>query len=401
MELFKLSLIFLVIIVVMALRKPLPLAILAGIISTVLLYRLPLDTILQLVWIGSTNWSTISVLLILYLVTFLQRILEMRDQLRSAQQDLNGVFNNNRLNASLSSIFIGLLPSAAASIICAEIVDRSCGDYLDKDEKGFVTSFYRHIPESFLPTYSTVIIMAGLCKVPIVSFVVGMIPMAITLYLIGYFLFLRRVPRKTGAPPSESRRRDFISLLKHLWSLILVVVLIMAFQMEVYAAVGITIALSLLVYRIKPSELRSIFISAMEGKVLLGSYLVMVLKEFVSYTGAIYALPEVFSHLPIPDFLIFALIFFFGSVASGSQAIIAIGTPLAFTAIPNGGMPLMVLLMSYAYAAMQLSPLHICLMVISEWFEIPPAGLIKKTILPVCIFCAAALAYYLLLIRIL
>ena len=36
------------------------------------------------------------------------------------------------------------------------------------------------------------------------------------------------------------------------------------------------------------------------------------------------------SGLPIPSYLVFAIMFFFGSFISGSTAIVAIGAPLAF-----------------------------------------------------------------------
>ena len=44
--------------------------------------------------------------------------------------------------------------------------------------------------------------------------------------------------------------------------------------------------------------------------------------------------------------------------------------PLAFATIPSGGLPLMVLLMSCTYAAMQISPAHICLFLCCDYFKI-------------------------------
>lgn len=82
-------------------------------------------------------------------------------------------------------------------------------------------------------------------------------------------------------------------------------------------------------------------------------------------------------------FLIFALLFFVATVVSGSTAAIAMGTPLAFFAIP-GGAPLMVYLMCVAHAASQISPTHVCLVVASDYFHVTLGDLVKKT-LPVSI----------------
>ena len=137
--------------------------------------------------------------------------------------------------------------------------------------------------------------------------------------------------------------------------------------------------------------------SAFEPILLVNIYLIMVFKEFILQTGAVESLPDFFSGLPVPTFIIFALIFFFGTVVAGSQAIIAICTVMAFVAIPGGGMPLMVLLMSFAYAAMQVSPTHICLFIIADYFEVPMMSLVKRAIPILAIFCALTIPYYLLL----
>ena len=118
----KLALIFLLIIVLLACNRPLWQAILGGLAATALLYQImPLDMV-RLTGNVVTSWSSVSVLLSLYLITFLQRILEARSQIRLAQEDLNGLFHNRRVNIIGACLFIGLLPSAASMLLCAELV---------------------------------------------------------------------------------------------------------------------------------------------------------------------------------------------------------------------------------------------------------------------------------------
>ena len=68
------------------------------------------------------NQGSLSVLVSLYLITYLQRMLEARSQIHLVQQDLNWLFHNRRVNAAGVPLFIGLLPSAAAMILCGDIV---------------------------------------------------------------------------------------------------------------------------------------------------------------------------------------------------------------------------------------------------------------------------------------
>ena len=122
-----------------------------------------------------TNWTSLSVLLSLYLITLLQRILESRSQIKLAQRDLNGIFHNRRVNTAGASLFIGLLPSAASMILCSEIVKDATDGYLEPKEQAFTASWFRHIPESVLPTYTAVLLMLSLSGVEISQFVAGMI----------------------------------------------------------------------------------------------------------------------------------------------------------------------------------------------------------------------------------
>lgn len=396
-DIIKLVIVFAIIVLALKFKLKLFVSMLLAIVASILLWQIPLGTCGELLWTATKDWDNITVLLVLYIITFLQRLLELRQQLKAAQLDLNGIFNNRRINATVAPIFIGLLPSAAAAIICGDIVSDACRDDLTTDEKAFVTSYFRHIPESFLPTYTSVIIMSNLCGVGVGSFVVGMIPLVVVMYALGWIFYVRKVPKETGEEPSRNKWKNALDLVKHLWSLIAIIVLILAFNVPVWIAILVITVLCWFVYGFKVKELPEIAKSAFEPVLIVNSYLILVFKEFLTHTGVITALPEFFAQLPIPAFLIFALIFFFGSIVSGSTAIIALCTAPAFAAIPGSGMPLMVLLMSFTYAAMQISPTHVCLTVVADYYHTTLGGIVKKTIPVICSFCVITILYYLIL----
>ena len=66
---------------------------------------------------------------------------------------------------------------------------------------------------------------------------------------------------------------------------------------------------------------------------------------------------------------------------------------MAMAAMPQGGVPLLVLLMSSSYAAMQISPTHVCLFVAAEYFKVNIGELVKRNIPMILLFFAAALGY--------
>ena len=68
MDLLKLLAVFLVIIAVMWLKKPLSVAVIAATLATWLLYWMPAQTVGRAVVVGALSWDTIQLLLVLYLI---------------------------------------------------------------------------------------------------------------------------------------------------------------------------------------------------------------------------------------------------------------------------------------------------------------------------------------------
>jgi len=344
--------------------------------------------------------------LAIYTITFLQRMLENRKRLSAAQQALSGIFNNQRINASLAPTLIGMLPSAAVVTICGSIVNEAVGDSLSVEEKAFVASYYRHIFEAFLPTFSSIIIATALSGIPLSSYLLGMIPMIIVLALLGYVFYLRRVPKETGLPPSANKLKDAMSLFVNLWTIIFVVIAVMIFSGrpvigflgKPFVAVGIAIIINVFFEKYTWNEFLPTFRSAFEAKLIVNTIAIMIFREVLDYTKVINVLPSLFENLPIPSFLMYVIVFFFGAIISGQQAVIVIGIPMAFADTHvAGGTPLLVLLMSASYAAMQVSPTHICLAIVTDYFKISMSGLVRKTLPVILTYLVIVCAYYLLL----
>ena len=186
MQLAFLGIAFAAIILLLILRRPLYQAIAGGLVAMILLFRMPVPAVFSGIANVFRNWSSCSILISLYLITYLQRILEARSQIKLAQQDLNGLFHNRRVNAGGAPLFIGLLPSAAAMILCGDIVKDATEGHLEPKEQAVVTSWFRHIPESILPTYSGVLLMTSLSGIALPDFVLSMIIPTLVLALLGW-----------------------------------------------------------------------------------------------------------------------------------------------------------------------------------------------------------------------
>ena len=396
MELLKLAGVFCVMILVLWRKKPLSWAVAAAALAVWLLFWMPARTFAAALVRGAVRWDTIQLLLVLYLITFLQRMLEKRGCLTSAKDALDGLFNSRRVDASAAPALLGMLPAVGTVLICGDIVRQRTDGFLKTEEQACVTSYYRHVSELFFPTYTSILIAVDLSagKVSVGGFTLAMLPMLAVLMAIGWLFYLRRIPKDAGFFAGRPKAFYWKLLLRSLWTIIFTVILIVAFGVPVHIAVLACIVCNLFVGRFGWKELRPFFASAFEARLMISTLLIMMFKEVLAAAGVISALPAFFSSLPVPPFLVFALIFFFGSVAAGSQAIIVLCMGMAMAAAAQGGLALFVLLMCMAYAAMQLSPVHVCLAVCAEDYRISLGTLIRKTVPLVGVFCLAAFGYY-------
>lgn len=85
MSLLFLAIIFLSIVIMLRLKQPLYRAILTAMVFTILLFQLPLQTVSTTLIQSATSASTISILLIFYLIAYFQRMLESRGSLTLAK----------------------------------------------------------------------------------------------------------------------------------------------------------------------------------------------------------------------------------------------------------------------------------------------------------------------------
>ncbi|MBR4742790.1 MAG: DUF401 family protein [Oscillospiraceae bacterium] len=399
--LIKLVILFALLITLMKLKIKLAPAMGITILVSFVLYGFGFAGSFDLLKRATLSFSTFSLVATVYSIFVVQGLLEARGQLKAAQENLSALFNNRRINAAVAPIFIGLLPSAAAVNIAGEIVKDTCKDDIDDECQAFMTTFFRHIPEGILPTYLSIILLCNLGGVSIPAFVICQLPMAVLFFALGYLLYARKIPKETGLPPCENKAAEVKGVFAHLWSLILIIILVLAFGRSVLFSACAAIVLMLLVYRFRPAELPDILKKACRWNVLASTYLIMVFKEVLKASGAAEELPNALMNIPVPAFLIFMLLFFLAPFVVGSDATSAMFTVMAFSSIPGAGVPLAVLLQTTMYTAMQFSPTHICIHMTADYFDVP-FGRITRLMLPIAaVILPAVVLYYLLLTAVL
>ena len=116
MELIKVIVVFVAILVLLNLKLPLFSGMLGGTVLLLIFFGIGIPEFGDIAFRSVTSWGTLEVVIALYVITLLQRMLEKRKFLTLAQESLNGLMKDRRLNAAFASIFIGMMPSAAAAV---------------------------------------------------------------------------------------------------------------------------------------------------------------------------------------------------------------------------------------------------------------------------------------------
>lgn len=398
MEVAYLGIVFAVIVAVLWLKKPLFLAMMAGIVVAIVLFKIEPGTAARILWDQTKSRETIELLLSFYIIMFLQLMLDKRGRLASAKDSFNRLIRNRRLNTMIPPAIVGLLPSAAVMTIAADMVDKSCEDHLSAKDKTFVACFYRHIPEMFLPTFPVILLGIALSGQNAGLFIVLMLPLVIVACALPYLVYLRKIPREMAPISGEvNKAAEFANLIRSLWSLIAVFVLIVALNLPMTIVGPIVIVAYFFADRFKIGEVPDLAVRSIEILMLGNMYLVMLFKGILSYTGVLALLPDFFGQFPIPLVVSFCLLFFVGTIIAGSQAIIALCLPMVYTAFPDGGIPMLVMFMGIAWAAMQISPTHVCSFVAAGFFKTSLWDIIVRGFPIAAIYAVIAYGYYELL----
>ena len=122
MVILKLVLVFAIVMGIVSMKKPMSFAVVVGSIATWLLYMLPAKQVVSLTINALTSLGTLKLILVMYLITFLQRMMEKRGAIELMRKSLSSLFNNRWVNCAAAPIFIGLLPSPNAAFIAGDMV---------------------------------------------------------------------------------------------------------------------------------------------------------------------------------------------------------------------------------------------------------------------------------------
>ncbi|MBQ3272653.1 MAG: hypothetical protein IJH44_05320 [Solobacterium sp.] len=134
MEIIKLVIVFAVMIALIVLKQPLAIAAPAAGIVCWIMYRVPFATGAQAIIHDLTAFNTLQLILMMYLITFMQSMIKARGGIDQSQKALTRLFHNNWITCTVAPFIIGLLPAAPAVFISGDVISEAVGDRLTNEE---------------------------------------------------------------------------------------------------------------------------------------------------------------------------------------------------------------------------------------------------------------------------
>jgi len=339
---------------------------------------------------GPCLWLALVVGLILVLSDLLSR----SGQLDRIVTTFQGISPGPRFTLLAMPALIGLLPMPGGALFSAPMVETAAASTRMRPElKVVVNYWFRHIWEPCWPLYPGVILGVSMFGFATWQWMVAQAPLTLGVAIGGLLFILPLLPRfaDTERAVSWSSIGRFLS---ETMPILLLVMLLFGIQglatelsrfwhvlvqwpqqLSFSLALGVAIVVVTRRNGLGLGDLKRAFLNP------VGFPLVMIVFGAMAFKGCLIesrAIEQVrmeleASHVP-PWAVAAALPFIAGLVTGIAVAFVGTSLPLVVSLIPEGQSPFAYAVLAYGfgYLGMMLSPIHLCLLVTSEYFHAHP-----------------------------
>ena len=186
-ELVKLVLVFIILFALLFFKK-IPISIVLLLVSVLigLFFQLDLKGLIICFYKGITSRTTISLIIIVYLILVLSQLLNHLGSIKRMVEQLNAKIKNIKFMLPIFPALIGMLPMPGGAMFSAPITEKVC-DRLDLtgEHKTYINYTFRHIWEPIWPLYPGLLLEAELLCVPIESIILYQWPITVAILLSG------------------------------------------------------------------------------------------------------------------------------------------------------------------------------------------------------------------------
>ncbi|QJT07681.1 DUF401 family protein [Oceanidesulfovibrio marinus] len=363
-------------------------------------------------------------------IMLLSDVLEKTAQAERLMESLVGYLHRPRIALAFFPALIGLLPMPGGAVFSAPLVKR-VADPMDLDAPllSVINYWFRHVWELAWPLYPGVILASSLANVPLVEIALFLSPSPILALVLGWFFYLRRVPKTrraavkesitaslkelslSSAPPAPSLRRALYEGLPiligiggalGLEGMIAVLFPGMPYEWGVIAALVAAVVCSLIQNGKSIGFMLPLLFSKRLGSMLLVIAAIFIFKETLTQTHAVEEIAKVASGSAALIFTTVFMPFFVGAVAGINVAFVGASFPLFLGMLDTLGMQdqtmrYVALGMFSGMSGVLVSPIHLCFILTCQYFGADLAKAWRLLVVPCMLVLGFGFLYFMML----
>jgi len=364
------------------------------------LLLLPLVEIPSLMLQSLWNFQTLRLLVVVASALTLSRFMEVKGLLASLATALENI--TPKLAIHFIPAVIGLVPMPGGALVSATASQdllKRLG--LNPERSTFINYWFRHFWEFSIPVYPSIIATSVLLAIPFSFILANLFPVTILVVAVGSVMsysLLKNLPKtkvvSSSKIPFKTIAYDF---LKAAWPIIFLVLTVLL-GLDAIIAFPVTLLLLMLQQRARWPELGKSFKYGLDPKILFLLYAVMLFKTTIESSNAAQAVFLDMQYFGFPSLVILAAFpFLIGFVTGWSMAFVGIAFPLLVPSITSDlGVNGYALVVAYTSGmiGLLLSPLHLCLVLSSEYFKASLLKVYRYLLIPAVIIEAVVLIVF-------
>ena len=394
LDILKIALVFTAILILLRLKWNIGyvLLIASGLLAS--LYLMPVSAIASTINSTVTDIVTIKLFFALTLIRSLEMVLREKEVMARMMEASRNILKRKKAVIISMPMLIGLLPSLGGAYFSAPMVDESTkGLKMSAEEKGFINYWFRHPWEYVSPLYPGILLASALTTIELRNLMLANMTYAVIIFATGFIFSMRGIRGKFVKNVKIEK--------KELWSFLpvsLILIMVMAFGIDLHYALGITIFLLFLFYKFSLKDIFRTFKYGFTLDVILLIFGAMLFKFTMENSGAVVQLSRYFTEKGIPLLPILFILPFISGLLTGLTVGFVGGTfPLILSLAGGAHLNQITFAFASGFVGVLLSPVHLCFVLTREYFKADVAGIYKKTIPGCAIIMAGALTVYFIL----
>ncbi|BBE30706.1 hypothetical protein OSSY52_08470 [Tepiditoga spiralis] len=319
---------------------------------------------------GTSFYELIIIVTGIYLISDTMKISENSNKFA---ENIHSIFNSKQAIAFMP-MFLGLLPMPGGAMFTAPMVkDIAEEKNIDNLTAASMNYWFRHLMEFFWILYPAVILFSSLTNIKITKILLINIPTGVFAFIGGWIFF------KVGKIKFSGTLENWKNLLKSLIPIIAVMIgVILSIPGWI---VVLVVSISYAIYYKNFSGLVKI-----KWEILILLLLVFSYKNFVELSGLSKSFVNELQSMGLsPWWIIILAPLTLGMITGITQAAFAVTMPLTVSLVTAGVLPLMaagITTYYFSVVGVLLSPVHLCLLLTSDFFEVKMENMIKKILIP-------------------